>query len=104
MSSKTGKKPNGKEEKKEVVVQQDEAVSLTKDGEILLRVHAKPGAKQTLITDLSPEAIGVALAAPPRDGQANEELLRGMMEFLGLRKNEISFQKVKVPKVETRCW
>ncbi|CAD5214883.1 unnamed protein product [Bursaphelenchus xylophilus] len=90
MSSKAGKKAKTGE-KKEVI--EDEAVSLTKEGDILLRVHAKPGAKLTLITDLSAEAIGVALAAPPRDGQANEELLRGMMEFLGLRKNEIEFQK-----------
>lgn len=41
------------------------------------------------------EEIGVALAAPAREGQANEELLRCMMEFLGLRKNEISFEKVR---------
>ncbi|CAG9536072.1 unnamed protein product [Cercopithifilaria johnstoni] len=35
--------------------------------------------------------IELAIAAPARDGQANETLIYAMMDILGLRKNEITF-------------
>lgn len=38
--------------------------------------------------------IELAIAAPPRDGQANETLINTMMDILGLRKNEITFDTV----------
>ncbi|TKR96146.1 hypothetical protein L596_010208 [Steinernema carpocapsae] len=68
-----------------------------KTGEITLRIHAKPGAKISAITDVGEQEIGVAIAAPPRDGQANEELIESMAKFLGLRKSELSFDKVILP-------
>lgn len=43
--------------------------------------------------DVGIEEIGVAIAAPPRDGAANEELMSSMMDFLGLKKAEIDFDK-----------
>lgn len=48
-----------------------------------IRVKAKPGAKQTAITDISKEdeAIGIQLAAPPREGAANEELISFIAEI-----------------------
>lgn len=47
-----------------------------------------------LFPDVGNEEIGVAIAAPPRDGAANEELIQSMMSFLGLKKAEINFDKV----------
>ncbi|KAF5892523.1 UPF0235 protein C15orf40 [Clarias magur] len=49
-------------------------VSALKDGGVAIAVHAKPGAKQNAITAVSSEAVGVAIAAPPTDGEANAEL------------------------------
>ncbi|KAE9554595.1 hypothetical protein FO519_002155 [Halicephalobus sp. NKZ332] len=70
-----------------------QAVSTNDKGQIVLRIHAKPGAKKSAVTDFGKEEIGVAIAAPPRDGAANEELIQTMMDFLGLRKAEIDFDK-----------
>ncbi|XP_056596619.1 UPF0235 protein C15orf40 homolog [Triplophysa dalaica] len=68
-------------------------VKKVKDGEIAIAIHAKPGAKQNAITDVSSEAVGVAIAAPPTDGEANAELLRYLSKVLELRKSDISLDK-----------
>lgn len=44
--------------------------------------------------DVDETEVGVAIAAPPREGQANEELLATVQRVLGLRKSEIDFDKV----------
>ncbi|KAI6196820.1 hypothetical protein M3Y94_01154000 [Aphelenchoides besseyi] len=69
------------------------AVSVNKNGQIVLRIHATPGAKRSAITSMDDEAIHVSLAAPPRDGQANQELVDCIGEFLSLRKAELDFDK-----------
>ncbi|XP_067293060.1 UPF0235 protein C15orf40 homolog [Pseudorasbora parva] len=68
-------------------------VTKVKDGAIAIAIHAKPGAKQNAITDVSEEAVGVAIAAPPSDGEANAELLRYLSKVLGLKKSEVSLDK-----------
>lgn len=68
-------------------------VSLNKNGEIILTIHAKPGAKQNSITDMQPEAIGVQIAAPPVDGEANTELIRYIANVLHLRKSDVSIDR-----------
>lgn len=68
-------------------------VTKSKDGGIAIAIHAKPGAKQNAITDVSDEAVGVAIAAPPTDGEANAELLRYLSKVLELKKSEISLDK-----------
>lgn len=35
--------------------------------------------------------LGVALAAPPRDGEANAELVDFVRTFFGLKKSDVSF-------------
>lgn len=61
----------------------------------MLRIRAKPGVKVSAITDIGEDDIGVAIAAPAKEGQANEELINTMIDLLGLKKNEISFEKVR---------
>jgi len=61
----------------------------TKTGGVRLQVHVKPNAKLSAITDVSNEAVGVALAAPPRDGEANEELLSFMTQVLVVKKKQM---------------
>ncbi|KAL2093576.1 hypothetical protein ACEWY4_010888 [Coilia grayii] len=68
-------------------------VSLNKAGGISIAVHAKPGSKQNAITDVSPEAVGVAIAAPPTDGEANSELIRYLSKVLNVKKSEIVLDK-----------
>lgn len=46
------------------------------DGAVGLRVRAKPQARRSAILGVEQGALVVALAAPPHDGRANQELLR----------------------------
>ncbi|XP_041030734.1 UPF0235 protein C15orf40 homolog isoform X2 [Carcharodon carcharias] len=68
-------------------------VKFDKDGSVLVAIHAKPGAKQNAVTDVSEEAVGVAIAAPPSDGEANAELVRYLAKVLELKRSEVVLDK-----------
>lgn len=78
--AKTGSEPSG-------------PVSRDKSGSLTIAVHAKPGSKRTAVTDVSLEVVGVAIAAPPTDGEANTELIRFLSEVLGLKRSQITLDK-----------
>jgi uncharacterized protein (TIGR00251 family) len=59
-----------------------------KDGALRFEVHAKPRAKKSRVVSVEP-TVEVALAAPPVDGAANDELVRFLAEVLGLPKRAI---------------
>lgn len=86
-SKKSQGKSNASEENKTPSIS---AISENKSGEIVLRIHAKPGSKQNQITDVSTEAIGVQIAAPPIDGEANTELIKYLSKVLHVRKSDLS--------------
>ena len=60
-----------------------------KDGAVRLEVHAKPRAKKSEVLGERGDAVEIALAAPPVDGAANEELVRFVAKVLQLRKRDI---------------
>eukprot|EP01102_Stenamoeba_stenopodia_P014751 TRINITY_DN4941_c0_g1_i1.p1 TRINITY_DN4941_c0_g1~~TRINITY_DN4941_c0_g1_i1.p1 ORF type:complete len:138 (-),score=29.77 TRINITY_DN4941_c0_g1_i1:158-571(-) len=67
-------------------------LAMSKDGKsVRIEVLAKPGSKQNNITDLGSEA-GIQIAAPPREGEANEELVSYVADVLGLKKREVVLQ------------
>ncbi|KAJ8393087.1 hypothetical protein AAFF_G00067700 [Aldrovandia affinis] len=68
-------------------------VSRDKTGLICIAIHAKPGSKQNAITDVSPEAVGVAIAAPPSEGEANAELVRYLSKVLEVRRSEVTLDR-----------
>lgn len=68
-------------------------VSKDKSGSVTVTIHAKPGSKLSAVTDVSAEAVGVAIAARPTDGEANTELIRFLSEVLGLKKSQITLDK-----------
>ncbi|KAF1386278.1 hypothetical protein PFLUV_G00092860 [Perca fluviatilis] len=68
-------------------------VARDKSGAVTITVHAKPGSKHSAITEVSAEAVGVAIAAPPTDGEANTELVRFLAQVLELKKSHISLDK-----------
>ena len=47
-----------------------------------------------VISDIGSEGVGVQIAAPPVDGEANTELVRYIASILGLRKSDVSLDKV----------
>nr|CAD7401632.1 unnamed protein product [Timema cristinae] len=65
-----------------------------KSGGITIKIQAKPGAKVSNITDVSGEAVGVQIAAPPLEGEANAELVKFMAAVLGVRKSDVSLDRV----------
>lgn len=68
-------------------------VTVNKNGEFVIKIHAKPGAKCNGITEISDEGIGVQIAAPPVDGEANAELVKYISSLLGVRKSSVNVDK-----------
>jgi len=60
---------------------------------IRIVIQAKPGAKQSRITGVGEESVGVQINAPPVDGKANDELVDFMSEILGVRKRQVISDK-----------
>lgn len=53
-----------------------------------------------MLSEVSTEAVSVAISAPPTDGEANAELIRYLAEILGLKKSHVCLDKV----AETYKW
>lgn len=51
---------------------------------VRLEVRAKPRAKKSRVVSVAVGRVEVALAAPPVDGAANEELIRFLSDVLGV--------------------
>ncbi len=61
-------------------------------GGSLVRVHAQPRASRTETSGLhgDPPRLKIRLAAPPVDGEANDELIRFLSKCLGIPKSAIT--------------
>lgn len=44
--------------------------------------------------DMDPEGVGVQIAAPPTEGEANAELVRFLASSLGVRKSDVNLERV----------
>lgn len=61
------------------------AVALQREGDdLLLVIHAQPGAKQSAFAGLHGDALKVRLAAPALEGRANRELCRFLAGEFGV--------------------
>ncbi|KAL1462920.1 hypothetical protein WDU94_014721 [Cyamophila willieti] len=78
-------------------------ISLDKSGNIIIKIQAKPGAKQNAITDIKTEAVGVQINAPPVDGEANTELVKYLSKLLGLRKSDVTLDKGSKSRQKKIC-
>lgn len=56
----------------------------------VISVHAKPRASKTRVLGVANGALEVALAAPPVDGAANEELACALSEHFGIPKRRVT--------------
>ncbi|XP_040825550.1 UPF0235 protein C15orf40 homolog [Ochotona curzoniae] len=68
-------------------------VAVDPQGRVTIAIHAKPGAKQNAVTDLAAEAVHMAIAAPPTEGEANAELCRYLSRVLELRRSDVVLDK-----------
>uniref|UniRef100_A0A8D1NUF1 Homer scaffold protein 2 n=1 Tax=Sus scrofa TaxID=9823 RepID=A0A8D1NUF1_PIG len=69
-------------------------VTVDPKGCVTIAIHAKPGSKQNAVTDLTTEAVSVAIAAPPSEGEANAELCRYLSKVFELRKSDVVLDKL----------
>lgn len=92
-NNKKGKNPNAKGNSIDNAKAIIGPISVNNNGEIMLKIHAKPGSKQNSITDVSSDAVGVQIAAPPVDGEANAELIKYISKVLQLRKSDVSVDR-----------
>ncbi|XP_050834680.1 UPF0235 protein C15orf40 homolog isoform X2 [Serinus canaria] len=53
--------------------------------------HAEP--RCSAVTDVTAEAVGVAIAAPPSEGEANAELCRYLAKVLEVKKSDVVLEK-----------
>ncbi|XP_076676824.1 UPF0235 protein C15orf40 homolog [Andrena cerasifolii] len=91
--SKQGSKKAGKPQKAGINEEIKGPVGLDKRGNVTIKVHAKPGAKHNNVTDISDESVGVAISAPPVEGEANTELVKYLASVLGTRKSDVTLDR-----------
>ncbi|KAG2392542.1 hypothetical protein C9374_011267 [Naegleria lovaniensis] len=60
---------------------------------IRLTIFAKPNSSTSQIATINDEEIGVQIAAPPKEGEANKELCEYIAGVLGLSKSKVSLDK-----------
>jgi len=66
-------------------------VKVTAKGDgVEILVHAKPRASKSAVRGAIEGALEVAVAAPPVDGEANEELVRFLARALGVGKRDVT--------------
>jgi uncharacterized protein len=61
-----------------------------KDGSITFAVRVQPRASRSEIVGELNGALKVRLAAPPVDGEANEELIRFLAKLFGVSRGQVS--------------
>ncbi|KAK7079529.1 hypothetical protein SK128_021881 [Halocaridina rubra] len=88
-----GKASDQKSQKAAEMSDSPSPVTRDKSGNVLIKIIAKPGAKENRITDITSEGVGVQIAAPPVDGEANTELLKFLASSLGLRKSDVALDR-----------
>ncbi|XP_059953451.1 UPF0235 protein C15orf40 homolog isoform X2 [Mesoplodon densirostris] len=95
MPKKAGAVNKGKSQSKEAErpVPPSGPVAVDPKGCVTVAIHAKPGSKQNAVTDVTAEAVSVAIAAPPTEGEANAELCWYLSKVLELRKSDVVLDK-----------
>lgn len=62
---------------------------VTKDG-VVLSIRLLPRSSRCEIAGIQDENLKIKITAPPVEGRANEECIRFLSEWLGVRKSRIS--------------
>lgn len=99
-STKAGKKDSAAATKKEAPPA-PQAINLDKNGDLNIKVLAKPGSKENGITGITEEGLEVKIAAPPIHGEANTELISYLSKLLGTRKSDLSLDRGSRSRTKT---
>jgi uncharacterized protein (TIGR00251 family) len=71
-----------------------------KDGALIFAVRVVPRASKSEIVGCHDGALKVRLAAPPVDGQANEELIKLLAKEFGVAKSDVSILSGQTSKTK----
>ena len=69
-------------------------------GELRLKVRVKPRASKSRVLGTRDGVLEVAVAAPPVDGAANEELVRTLAEHYGVPKRAVEIVSGETSRVK----
>jgi uncharacterized protein (TIGR00251 family) len=58
-------------------------------GDVFLRLHVQPGAGRSAVVGTHGDALKVRVAAPPRDGRANDACVALIAETLGAKAADV---------------
>ena len=61
-----------------------------RDGELLLKVRAAPGARRDAVLGVHGDALRVAVRAAPEKGKANDAIVDVIAGWLGLRRSDLA--------------
>jgi len=64
-----------------------------RDGKTFIVIDAKPNSKVSSIVGVTDEGVRVNIGAPPKEGEANKELVEFLASALGVRKTDVSLDK-----------
>lgn len=60
----------------------------------MLKIKPDIYIKCNFFIDISENAVGVAISAPPVEGEANTELVKYIASVLGMRKSDVTLDRV----------
>ena len=93
-SAKKSKSKGGKEPSAAPEVKSSIPKSIQPNGSgVKLVVSVKPNSKTNSVECVDDEAVSLHIAAEPKDGKANSELLEYVAEVLGVHKRDVSVDK-----------
>ena len=65
-------------------------IQSTPTGDVRISIYVQPRASRTEIVGLHGDAIKLRIAAPPVDGEANDEVVRFLAKTLGVPASSVS--------------
>ena len=68
--------------------------------ELRLKVRVKPRASKSRVLGVREDVLEVAVAAPPVDGAANEELVRTLAEHYGVPKRAVEILSGETARIK----
>lgn len=69
-------------------------------GGALLRVRVKPRSSKSRVLGLREDFVEVAVAAPPVDGEANQELVRTLSAHFGVARSNVRIVRGETAKLK----
>ncbi len=71
------------------------------DKNVTFTVKVVPRASRSEIVGIQDDAVKMRIASPPVDGKANEECVRVIADFLGLKKRQVSIVSGHASRTKT---